>query len=141
MVVKKWERIFRFCATLNLAVGNTRFKKAASHIISYESRASNTQVKYCLVRRNQRKFLEDLKSYLVRSVWLPLGFKIRKVKDTRRKFVPRKNMWKNYTKTEQVVKKMLLLKVVIAFWKEPCQKLQTGVLDWQKALLDIKKQW
>ena len=30
----------------------------------------------------------------MRSVWLPLDFKIRKVKDTRRKSVPRKNMWK-----------------------------------------------
>ena len=74
MVVKNWERIFGFCAALNLAVGNTLFKKAASHVISYESRASNTQVKYCLVRRNQRKFLEDIKILPSEKCVIAIGF-------------------------------------------------------------------
>ena len=33
----------------------------ASHLVTYESDSSKTQVDYCLVRRNQRTFLKDIK--------------------------------------------------------------------------------
>ena len=51
-----------------MTVGNTLFTKRASHLVSYESGPSKAQVNYRLVRRNQRKFLKDLESYLVKFV-------------------------------------------------------------------------
>ena len=40
--------------------GNTLFKKRVSHLVTYESGPSKTQVGYCLVSRNKRKFLKDM---------------------------------------------------------------------------------
>ena len=41
---------------MNLTVGNALFKKRGKSLSHLK-----TQVDYCLVRRNQRKFLEDIK--------------------------------------------------------------------------------
>ena len=51
-----------------------------------------TQVDYCLVRRNQRKFAKVLPSEECKP--LLCDFKTRKVKDTMIKFVPRRKIWK-----------------------------------------------
>ena len=47
------ERNLEFCAAMNMAVA-----LRASHLVTYESGPSKTQVDYCLVRRIQRKFLK-----------------------------------------------------------------------------------
>ena len=83
---------------MNMAVDNTLFKKRASHLVTYETGPSKTQVDYFLVRSNQ-KLLKDRKAlpsddYLSQSKPLVCEFKIRKVKDPRRKFVPRRMIWK-----------------------------------------------
>ena len=83
---------------MNMAVGNTLFKKRASHLVTYETGPSKTQVDYFLVRSNQ-KLLKDKKvlpsdDYLSQPKPLVCEFKIRKVKDPRRKFVPRRMIWK-----------------------------------------------
>lgn len=54
---------------------------------------------YCLARRSQRKFLVDLKAspsevLIAQRKPFVCAFKIRKVKSTRRKFVPRRNIQK-----------------------------------------------
>ena len=51
------QRILEFFAAM--VVGYTLFKKRASHLVTYESRPS--KVDYCLVRRDQMKFLKDMK--------------------------------------------------------------------------------
>ena len=57
---KERKAILEFCATMNMAVGNTFFKNRASHLVTYEPGPLETQIDYCLVRRNQRNFLKDL---------------------------------------------------------------------------------
>ena len=74
---------------MNMTVGNTRFKKRAIHLVTYESGPSKTQSDYCSVRRNQRRFLKDTQVSLCQE-WItqhkPLvsDFKIREVKNNRR---------------------------------------------------------
>ena len=72
---------------MNMTVGNTLFKnrrKSLSHL--------KTQVDYCLVRINQRKFSKDIKvltseEHITQYKSLLCDFEARKVKDTRIKFV------------------------------------------------------
>ena len=47
---------------MNMTVRNTLFQKRVSHQATYDFSPSKTQVDYFLVRRNQRKFLKDIKS-------------------------------------------------------------------------------
>ena len=90
---------------MDMAVGRTLSKKRANHLVTCESGPSKTQFDYCLLRRNQRKFLKDIKvlpkaecpkSYLSLTQHKPLilDFKIGKVNDSNRKFVSRRNIWK-----------------------------------------------
>ena len=44
---------------MNMRVGNTLFMKRVSHLVTYESDPSKTQVDYCLERSNQRKILDE----------------------------------------------------------------------------------
>lgn len=46
---------------MNMAVGKTLFRKKVSHLITYDSALSKTQIDYCLVRRGQKKLLKDVK--------------------------------------------------------------------------------
>ena len=85
------KRILGFCAVINMTVGNTLFKKRTSHLVTYESCPLKSQVDYCLVRRNQRQFGGEC---ITQHKPLECDFKIWKVKDTRRKFVPMKKIWK-----------------------------------------------
>ena len=55
------KRIVEFCVAMNMRVGNTLFMKRVSHLVTYESDPSKTQVDYCLETRKQRKFLKDTK--------------------------------------------------------------------------------
>ena len=58
-----------------------------------------TQVDRCFIRKNQRKFFKDIniltsEECITQHKPLVCDFKLRKVEDTRRKFVPRKKSWK-----------------------------------------------
>ena len=53
------ERFLEFCAAMNMKIGNTL--KRASHLITYESGPSKTEVDYYFAWRNKRKFLKDIK--------------------------------------------------------------------------------
>ena len=55
------ERILEFCAAMNMKIGNTIFQKRSSHLITYESGPSKTEVDYYFVWRNKRKFFKDIK--------------------------------------------------------------------------------
>ena len=93
-ISKKGERILEFCATMNMVLGNTLFKKRVSHLVTYESGISKTQVDYCLVRRNQQKFLKEISLTITQHKPLVCDFNKRKLKDTRKKFVPRRKIRK-----------------------------------------------
>ena len=59
---------------MNMAVENTLFKKSESHPVTYKAGPSKTRVDYCLVRRNQRKFLKDIEVLLLKSVLPSLNY-------------------------------------------------------------------
>ena len=85
------ERILEFCAAVTRTVRKTIFKKTESHLTIHES--------VDLVRGDQRKFLNDIKvspSEKCITQYKPLlcDFKVRKIKNTRIKFVSRKKIWK-----------------------------------------------
>ena len=65
---KGGEMIPEFCEATNMTVGNTLSKKRASHLATYESGPSKTQINNCLVRRQQNEAFEKYKSYLVKSL-------------------------------------------------------------------------
>lgn len=56
--------VIEFCAAVNLLVGNITFKKRASHLVTYHCGLLKTQGDYWLVRRDQRKFVKDVKVLL-----------------------------------------------------------------------------
>ena len=58
--IKKGEKIWIFCAALNVMVGSSFFNKSASHLIAYQSGPCKTQVKYFLERKDQRKLVKDV---------------------------------------------------------------------------------
>lgn len=82
---KESEKILESLCTMNLTVAKTIFNKRAIHLVTYESGLSKTLVDCCLVRRNQRTFLEEP---------FVCDFNIMKSKDTWEKFVPRRKVWK-----------------------------------------------
>ena len=82
---------------MNMTLGNTPFKKRAIHLVTYESGPSKTQIDYCLVKRNQRNLLKDIKflpneEYITQHKPLVCNFKIKKLKSTRGEFVPRRKV-------------------------------------------------
>ena len=96
---KEGERILEFCAAMDMIVANTFFKKRDSHLVTYESGSAKTQVDYCLVRKDQRKLLKDIKvipseECIAQHKPVICNLKIKKVKSTRRRFVPRRKIWK-----------------------------------------------
>ena len=57
------------------------------------------EAKYFLARRNERKFLKDIKllpseEFITQHKPLVCDFKLWKVKDTRKNFVSRRKLWK-----------------------------------------------
>ena len=54
-------RILDLCTTANLAVTNTYFMKPDSHLVTYRSGNSCTQVDYILTRRSDLKQVQDVK--------------------------------------------------------------------------------
>ena len=94
---KKRERILEFFAAVNSIAGNTLSKKTASLFVIYESSPSKTQVDYRLVWRSQRSFLKDVKilpskECITKHKPLLYDFKIRKVKGTKRNFLPKRKI-------------------------------------------------
>ena len=96
---KEGERILDFCAAFNMFVGNTYFKKKDSHLVTYESGSAKTQIDYILLRQSQRKYLCDVKvipseECIAQHKPVICVMKIKKLRDIRRKFVPRRKIWK-----------------------------------------------
>ena len=54
-------RILDLCTTANLAVTNTYFMKPDSHLVTYRSGNSCTQVDYIVTRRSDLKQVQDVK--------------------------------------------------------------------------------
>ena len=95
---KEGDRILDFCTALNMFIGNTYFQKKDSHLVTYESGLAKTQIDYFLLRQSQRKYLCDVKVVPSEEciVQHKLGsvLKIKKLKNVKRKFAPRRKIWK-----------------------------------------------
>ena len=68
-------------------------------VINVVRKLKEKEVDYCLVKRNQSKFFKDRKVLpsdvcTIQPKPLIPNFKIRKVKDQRKMFVPRRKIWK-----------------------------------------------
>ena len=77
----------------------TNIKEKPSHLLTYESGPSKTLIDYCIVRRNERKFLKDIKAlpseeFITQYKPLACDFMIRNIKDTSRNNAPRRKIWK-----------------------------------------------
>ena len=84
---KEEGQILEFYTAINMRVGKILFHKRKSHPVTYESGPSKMQVEYCLVRRDQRKFVKDMKALpsercITQHKQVLCNFKIRKVNDT-----------------------------------------------------------
>ena len=88
---KEQRKILDFCPAMDMAVAKTVLKRRASHLVTYDSGLSKTQVDYCLIRRGQSNFLKDTE--VLQHVPLVCNFKT-KVKDTRTKSLPWREIWK-----------------------------------------------
>ena len=93
---KEGERILEFYAAIYMTVRNTLFKKRKippSLIVGL----TETQLNYCFIKGDQRKFVKNKKvlpteRYITQRKRLVCDLKIRKVKETKRKFVPRRKI-------------------------------------------------
>ena len=54
---KEGQRMLEFCAVMEITVGNTFLKKTKRYLATCERSPSRTHIDYCLVRRDQRKFV------------------------------------------------------------------------------------
>ena len=55
------ERILEYALAFDLLLGNTCFKKRDSHLITYKSGNTGTQIDFILLRRTMRKLVTDVK--------------------------------------------------------------------------------
>lgn len=51
---------------MNMSLGNILVKKKAIHLVTEKYGPSKTRGDCCLVRRNKRKFLKNIKGYQVK---------------------------------------------------------------------------
>ena len=49
-----------FCAAMNIMMGKTLFNKRASHLVTYESGSTKSQI-IILAKRDHWKFVKDMK--------------------------------------------------------------------------------
>ncbi|KAK3893367.1 hypothetical protein Pcinc_002801 [Petrolisthes cinctipes] len=93
------ERILEFGFAMDMLVANTVFKKRESHLVTYESGTAKTQVDYLLVRKKDRKLLSDVKvipseEIVTQHKPVVCDFKVKKVCQVKRKFIPRRKIWR-----------------------------------------------
>ena len=92
-------RLLDFAAAHGLAICNTFFRKQLSHLVTYESGDSRSQIDFILTRQNKLKFVKDCKVFpgeecvpqhklLVCDMYLKPGL------NSGRKFVPKPRIWK-----------------------------------------------
>ena len=93
------ERILEFSVAHNLVVTNSHFRKKPSHIVTYKSGTSISQIDYILVRKRDRKLIRDVKvipgeECAPQHRLLVGDFMVALPQIIRKKFVPRCRTWK-----------------------------------------------
>lgn len=93
------ERVLEFAVSCDLVVGNTCFKKRASHLITYQSGGASTQIDYILLRSGFRKQVVDVKvipfeECAMQHHLLVCDFKVDIPPQRNKKFVPRLRTWR-----------------------------------------------
>ena len=93
------ERILEFALAMNMVICNTAFKKRESHLVTYRSGGSSSQIDYFLVRKSNRGLVKDTKvipseECVQQHKLLISDFRLRGGKTLGRKYVPRRRVWK-----------------------------------------------
>ena len=84
---------------MDMLVANTIFKKRNSHLVAYESGIAMTQVDYILVKKKDRRYLQDVKvipgeKFVTQHKPVICDFRIKKVYKVKRKYTPRRKVWR-----------------------------------------------
>ena len=93
------ERILEYVLAYDLFLGNTCFKKRDSHLITYRSGNTATQIDFVLFRKSLRKLVMDLKVIpgeegALQHQLLVCDMMIDMPPQIKRKFTPRPKVWK-----------------------------------------------
>ena len=92
-------RVLEFAVANNLIIGNTRFIKRDSHLITFESGGNKSQVDYVLFPRKLNSFVTNVKvipgeECAKQHRLLVCDFRVHIPRQKQRKFVPRLRTWK-----------------------------------------------
>ena len=93
------ERILEYALAFDLLLGNIYFKKRDSHLITYKSGNTATQIDFILFRRTMRKLVTDVKvipgeEVALQHQLLVCDMRIDVPPNSKRKFTPRLKVWK-----------------------------------------------
>ena len=93
------ERILEYALAYDLFLGNTCFKKRDSHLITYRSGNTATQIDFMLFRKSLRKLVMDVKvipgeEVALQHQLLVCDMMIDMLPQIKRKFTPRPKVWK-----------------------------------------------
>ena len=93
------ERILEYALAYDLFLGNTCFKKGDSHLITYRSCNTATQIDFMLFRKSLRKLVMDVKvipgeEVALQHQLLVCDMMIGMPPQIKRKFTPRPKVWK-----------------------------------------------
>ena len=93
------ERILEYALAYDLFLGNTCFKKRDSHLITYRSGNTATQIDFMLFRKSLRKLVMDVKvipgeEVALQHQLLVCHMMIDMPPQIKRKFTPRPKVWK-----------------------------------------------
>ena len=93
------ERILEYALAYDLFLGNTCFKKRDSHLITYRSGNTATQIDFMLFRKSLRKLVMDVKvipgeEVALQHQLLVCDMMIDMPPQIKRKFTPRPKVWK-----------------------------------------------
>ena len=89
-------RLLEFCDECNLAVVNTFFSKEKKHCYTYRSSQESTQVDYILVKKADRKYVEDCKvirGEYQHSLLVAVMQERKLVNQTRKSYRPARRTW------------------------------------------------
>ncbi|KAK4305368.1 hypothetical protein Pmani_022730 [Petrolisthes manimaculis] len=92
------EYILESCVALNMVVCNSKFKKRLSHLITYSSGGTSSQIDYFLVSRKDWKFVRDVKvipgeECISQHKLLVCDMSIRRDPVRKKVYMPKRKVW------------------------------------------------
>ena len=145
------ERILEYALAYDLFLGNTCFKKRDSHLITYRSGNTATQIDFMLFRKSLRKLVMDVKvipgeEAALQHQLLVCDMMIDMPPQIKRKFTPRPKVWKlrdpqTCSRFQEVFKAHVraVETKVATTTEEIWAKLKTGLLKTTEEVCGTKK--